>query len=588
MAHPFFDTEVIKAQIPREGPRAAPFQIPFDGTLSYDLNMLLTTGQRFLSVIVMVWCDNSANTQNVVLVASVLNQRLVFPAGSQAYLPLLVAQNATLHLESGGAAIVQFTPLNVPTPAIVWPRGSVPPPAGNFRITMANELRITLTGDARIISIAPPPPVFTSPPFITGSGVEGATLTGHVGVVSNADGFLYAWTLDGAPIGGATAITYTPLHTDVGHNVIFAPTAFNVTNSVQAFSAPVTITASGGGVIPLTNPAALLAMLNAGVGASGGKTYRLAAIDFGALNLSNYDYSTNPIIIEGQAGTQVQWIVLTNCQGITWGPLINGYDHDLGSNDETFGTHNCQHIVWNNVTAITTEPIGGPLGGVAFFVRDGNYTTIIGTVGTPTAKGHGSGIVAYETDHVSVQGYSNYNIEADGIFIRGVTNMTVNQYLGYDFYPQPADHPDGLQWSSTGITSDNIVVTNSMIFQGLGAQSQGFFGEYANNVTLDTCAVWGGLLNSVAPVGGVGCTINNTFSQNYAAPGTRILVRGGTVNAVLTLNTSGSIGNYPPEGPYPGYSETGSVIIGGASGPTDYALLDPFLAANPLIPPRPY
>lgn len=116
-----FDTPIFNALIPAEGPKALSIVAPFDGSGgSFDVNLLLTQSQQFMSMVQAVFIDNSLNASGVVITSSGVNQTLKCPAHSQAYLPLLVTKNGALNVQSAGAANVTFIFLNVPLPAIVW------------------------------------------------------------------------------------------------------------------------------------------------------------------------------------------------------------------------------------------------------------------------------------------------------------------------------------------------------------------------------------------------------------------------------------------------------------------------------------
>lgn len=148
----YFDTPQIKQRIPREGPKAIPVTAPFAlGVDDFTFNILLTTGQKYISLISTVYVDNKDNSESVDIVTGVLAQRLRVPKGAQAYLPLLAAQNDALTLSSDGAAAVGFDFINVQIPALVWDPGSPPPPLREARITQPGSFRTISPGNFRVI-----------------------------------------------------------------------------------------------------------------------------------------------------------------------------------------------------------------------------------------------------------------------------------------------------------------------------------------------------------------------------------------------------------------------------------------------------
>ena len=76
-----------------------------------------------------------------------------------------------------------------------------------------------------------PLPVFISQPVITGTAQEGQTLTADTGSISGAVKLTYQWNwadvTPAAPISGATAPTYVPVASDIGHTISVTVTAYS-------------------------------------------------------------------------------------------------------------------------------------------------------------------------------------------------------------------------------------------------------------------------------------------------------------------------------------------------------------------------
>ncbi len=114
------------------------------------------------------------------------------------------------------------------------------------------------TSSAVVPTATPAAPVNSSPPAISGSAVQGQTLTCSQGTWQNGPtGYAYAWRRDASQV--ATGQTYVVQAADVGHAITCAVTATNSAGSTTAVSAPVTPTGSGtGGPVGVTiNGAAL-------------------------------------------------------------------------------------------------------------------------------------------------------------------------------------------------------------------------------------------------------------------------------------------------------------------------------------------
>jgi hypothetical protein len=87
----------------------------------------------------------------------------------------------------------------------------------------------------------PPPPQNTAPPFIQFlDGVEvGDVLARNNGTWTGSPTYTYVWTRDGAPIPGATGLTYTLVEADVTFMIGLVVTGTNAGGSTDASAIPV-------------------------------------------------------------------------------------------------------------------------------------------------------------------------------------------------------------------------------------------------------------------------------------------------------------------------------------------------------------
>jgi hypothetical protein len=109
------------------------------------------------------------------------------------------------------------------------------------------------SADDVTLSVALSPPSNTSPPAISGSPVEGQTLTCDPGTWTGSPTFTFEWLRDGVPIPGATGSTYTLTPDDVGRQITWRVTGTNGAGNDQATSSPVTPSARPAG--PSSPPA---------------------------------------------------------------------------------------------------------------------------------------------------------------------------------------------------------------------------------------------------------------------------------------------------------------------------------------------
>jgi hypothetical protein len=101
----------------------------------------------------------------------------------------------------------------------------------------------TYNADDVTLTVAQSPPANTSPPTISGSPVDGQTLTCDPGTWTGGPTFSYEWLRDGAPIPGATGPTYTLTPDDVGKQISCRVTGANGAGNEQATSGAITPTA---------------------------------------------------------------------------------------------------------------------------------------------------------------------------------------------------------------------------------------------------------------------------------------------------------------------------------------------------------
>jgi hypothetical protein len=93
--------------------------------------------------------------------------------------------------------------------------------------------------EVRLWSGANHPPRNSAAPAITGTAVEGGTLTCAPGDWSGAPSFSFEWLRDGAPIAGAAGATYALTAADVGRQIACRVTATNTGGSPTALSSAV-------------------------------------------------------------------------------------------------------------------------------------------------------------------------------------------------------------------------------------------------------------------------------------------------------------------------------------------------------------
>jgi hypothetical protein len=356
----------------------------------------------------------------------------------------------------------------------------------------------------------------------------------------------------------------------------------------------------GGSYIDIANPTALFAMLNAGVGASGGKSYRLANTDFGTLGIYNYDFTANPILIQGQSGTTVTWLDTAGSSGLTWsGIRFTGYNPSNGG--WSVFVHSDDGVSRNDFALIDfitdSGNSEGNQTGNGVGVRNVNNSTIViqgqGVFAQTNIQGRGTGIGIADSGAggtILVKGVTAHNIAANGIVIAGSSNVTTNGNLIYDQHYMIGEHPNGIHcYSTANGPCQNIVHINNFIWQGTnGMGPAGIFHEDVATATVRYNAVLsGGQDNAFSNARGSGQTNDNNFAQGVMTDmlGGDMIARGMAVNSINTNNEVGALNNYAADGVNPGYVPASGLgsnsLIPSAASVTDFTYLNPWWAAHP-------
>ncbi len=149
----------------------------------------------------------------------------------------------------------------------------------------------------------------------------------------------------------------------------------------------------------------------------------------------------------------------------------------LAVGEATFG----KYVDMSNVSDITIDKV---------FVHgstDGNFTNDGNGIGISNGKNItitnsrfdslGRGLQIATATNVLVQGNSFQNMRSDGADFANIQGITIDSNTFKNFFPDADDHPDAIQFWTTGTTraSTNIVISNNQILQGEGRQSQGIF-----------------------------------------------------------------------------------------------------------------
>ncbi len=161
-------------------------------------------------------------------------------------------------------------------------------------------------------------------------------------------------------------------------------------------------------------------------------------------------------------------------------------------------------------------------------------------------------VVEGNSDHISIIGNNFHDIRSDGIDNAASSFVTIAQNSFSDFYPNPGDHPDAIEYWTAGTTtpSHDIMVSDNMFTRGAGKAIQGvFFRDSLGNlpftdVTIVDNTFVGSAYNGIAVLGGQNVRIENNEIQSFTGREQQSWIRLAKINgAVLKNNRAGSFIN---------------------------------------------
>lgn len=485
----------------------------------------------------------------------------------------------------GGATSQTYTPVSGDSGKSLYGIATAHNSVGS---TSAQSNTFTVSGAASA-------PVNTVAPALSGAtlGVQSNSSTGTWNGTAPIT-YTYQWYINAVPIGGQTTSKYTPVLGDVGKTLYCAVTASNTVGNATANSNSLTVANSD--FINIPDAAALYAMLIAGPGASGGKSYRLAATDFGILGLFNYNFDSNPIIVSGQIGTRIQYMELGATTGITWENFtVYGSNASLSGSGISIHDGASTTLTFKNIISDTGLAQGSQDGG-AYLLRNlvNSNITIIGQNQNSLIdiQGRAYAVAIIDSGTGGSLNFSGLTVDNTGItpFLgANVSNANFDSCFAQNQYWGAGDHPNGFHFfgDSNG-ASNNIRITNCGIQKGIGMGSQCYFMEGVDTILIQNC--WGYVdtqFNCYSNSAGSNQTNDNNFGQGFTDTGRggNMITRGGAVNSVCTSNSISIISNYAADGINSGYIPNplpgSNVITPDVATYGDYTHLDAWLTAHP-------
>lgn len=106
--------------VPAKGPKAIPIILDFSVDTEFQLDYSNVQAQGRFELLQGLFVDNSNNGSALTITIEGTAQRLIVPATSQAYLPVLCQNPVKLSFDSAGGVSVKAYLLNFPVAPAVW------------------------------------------------------------------------------------------------------------------------------------------------------------------------------------------------------------------------------------------------------------------------------------------------------------------------------------------------------------------------------------------------------------------------------------------------------------------------------------
>lgn len=154
----------------------------------------------------------------------------------------------------------------------------------------------------------------------------------------------------------------------------------------------------------------------------------------------------------------------------------------------------------------------------------------------------GSGIGAYTSDGLTIEGNDLQNLQTDGMILTGSTNIVVRNNTGGNFHTAGGGHPDFIQFANNPDgSSAHVTITGNHFDRGSGDQVQGIFIEDGSDFTIVGNVLLGTMYNGLSLARTKGAVIANNFLQAYPDMTTWIMVRQEADNVAITNNAAPSV-----------------------------------------------
>jgi Ca2+-binding RTX toxin-like protein len=235
--------------------------------------------------------------------------------------------------------------------------------------------------------------------------------------------------------------------------------------------------------------------------AGNGDVIKLASGDYNNVSLRNINISGNVTITSANPSDKavLTSLNMNNCSGITLSNLELA-EQKAGA-DWNFRVTNCSNVTLSGLDVHGPDNVGSGNESNVLMIRGSNGVTVTNC----DIHDSVSGIDMLNNTNLTVSNTSFHDIRMDGIRGGGNSNVLISGNSFTDFHPAAGDHPDAIQFWTTGTTAaaGNITITDNLITRGDGDAIQGIFfrdqvgGLSYYNVTVANNTVVGESFNGI-------------------------------------------------------------------------------------------
>jgi nitrous oxidase accessory protein NosD len=224
----------------------------------------------------------------------------------------------------------------------------------------------------------------------------------------------------------------------------------------------------------------------------------------GEVTITSADAS-NPAVLHG--------LSVENSRGLTFTNLEMVIPSVSNANGAAVGSSS--YIRFDNVNVHGAKPGDAN----AITIRNSDHVSVVNS----DIHDAWIGISHLNSNYLTFSRNTVHDIKADGIRGGGSSNVVISDNHFTNFYPDPADHPDAIQfWTvNTAAAARDIVITGNTFVRGDGKPIQGIFVGNENrlpfeNVTITGNAIIGGMYHGISLDTAVNARIEGNIVQGYS------------------------------------------------------------------------